>query len=83
MTITAKQIIQEVVEEWGVSRDEIMSRSKVTPLPEIRRQVMYRLRTETKAGSKSMYWIAKQLNRSDHTVVRYGLEKFKQLNGDG
>lgn len=72
-----KAIIYEVAAKHGVSVIEMLSDQRRKEFVNARREVFYRLSTET---TLSLPAIGKRMNR-DHTTVLYGIRTYKKIMG--
>ena len=76
MTISAKQIIQEVADKHEIAPETIRGESRAWYASYARHEAMHRMRTETKLGKKSLPWIGEQLNGRHHATILYGLKQY-------
>ena len=73
--ITIRQIISEVSEKRGVSRDAIISARRNVNLVLARWEVMWRAREET---ALSLPQIGRALGDRDHTTILYGVRRHQE-----
>ena len=74
--VTMAQVVQVVVDHYGVSLDEMRDSSRVKRVSFPRQVAMYLARTET---DESFPTIGDYLGGRDHTTILYGYEKVAEL----
>jgi chromosomal replication initiator protein len=72
--ITLKEIISEVCEKRGVSKNAIISARRNVDLVLARQEVMWRAREET---TLSLPQIGRALGNRDHTTVLHGMRRYQ------
>ena len=74
--ITPQLIIDTVCEQYGVKKDDILSKKRQAEIVLPRQIIMYLCRENTEA---SLEEIGKPLGKKDHTTVISGINKIKKL----
>jgi chromosomal replication initiation ATPase DnaA len=70
--LTWRQVIQQVAEKHNLTVDQVISPDRHRHIVIARHEAMWRLRQETKM---SLPQIARALGRTDHTTVRWAINR--------
>ncbi|MBU0494510.1 MAG: chromosomal replication initiator protein DnaA [Chloroflexi bacterium] len=74
--VTQEQVVQTVAEHFGLTPDELISRSRRQEIAQPRQIAMYLLREET---NTSFAQIGQELGGRDHSTVHHGYEKITKV----
>ena len=79
--VTAQSILEEVSKKYGVSAEQILSSSRVRPIPYARWEAMWIMNKHKVSGAKpnwSHMFIARSLGLRNHTSVIYGIREHEK-----